>query len=157
MDPKTERDEGEWLQDTNERIHSSVRIRLACQGLSLNDETVWKCEALRHWQLKLSDDTSAHSVPQHPQWFPDADINANEAEAGPLKNGKGSQIMTNGAIGKKRRWVWEYTGPQNQAPPDPKQRVMVEEHLGPYERYVLKITGGSPNVYEFADKKVDPK
>ena len=40
---------------------------------------------------------------------------------------------------------------ETDAPTDPKQRVMVEERLGPYEKYLLKLSAGNPNVYEFAE------
>ena len=38
--------------------------------------------------------------------------------------------------------------PEAEAPP---QRTMVEEVLGPYERYLLRLSGGEPNVYRFAE------
>lgn len=42
-----------FLQNTSERIHSSVRVRMRCEGLGLNDKGLWDCPALRdHWQLK---------------------------------------------------------------------------------------------------------
>ena len=42
-----------FLKDTNERIHSSVRIRLHCEGLGLNDKEMWTCPGLHpHWKLK---------------------------------------------------------------------------------------------------------
>jgi hypothetical protein len=40
IDPSTGKATHAYLEDTNERIHSSVRFRLACQGLSVNDDTV---------------------------------------------------------------------------------------------------------------------
>ncbi len=35
VDPETNEDTDEPLLNTNERIHSSVRVRLACGGLGL--------------------------------------------------------------------------------------------------------------------------
>lgn len=46
IDPKSGRPLPEFLEDTNERIHPSVRVRLACEGLGLNDSDVWNCPSL---------------------------------------------------------------------------------------------------------------
>lgn len=51
------------------------------------------------------------------------------------------------------RWIWEYVGSVADAPTDVKQRIMVEEPLGPYERFLLNQVGGDPNVYDFAENK----
>jgi hypothetical protein len=50
INPKNGRPLPEFLEDTNERIHPSVRVRLACEGLGLNDWEVWDCPSL----LKVS-------------------------------------------------------------------------------------------------------
>lgn len=46
------------------------------------------------------------------------------------------------------RWVWEYCGAEADAP---SPRLMVSEPLWPYERQLLRLSGGKPNVYEFAE------
>ena len=46
INPKDGRPLPEFLEDTNERIHPSVRVRLACEGLGLNDSDVWHCASL---------------------------------------------------------------------------------------------------------------
>jgi hypothetical protein len=153
MDPNTERDEGEWYQNTNERIHSSVRIRMACEGLDLNDDAVWKCPALKNWTLKRSNDTSGDPVPAVS--FSAVDLDVEKPSAGTQNGIQGVErsTPTETRVGEIRTgWVWEYSGPEKEAHPDPKQRLLVEEPLGPYERYVIKVTGGTPNVYEFAEK-----
>ncbi|KAF7542678.1 hypothetical protein G7Z17_g11371 [Cylindrodendrum hubeiense] len=135
-DPTTKLDADRFLMDTNERIHSSVRIRLACKGLGLNDKGVWDCPALlKSWKVKRSQENFDDPVPFHPDWDPEADQDA---------YGHPSDC-------KKGRWIWEYCGDEKNAPADKKQRIMVEEPLGPYERYLLKLSSGSPNVYHFAD------
>ncbi|KAI9166767.1 hypothetical protein HJFPF1_02881 [Paramyrothecium foliicola] len=131
--PRTGIEDGNFLLDTNERIHSSVRIRLACQGLGLNDKSTWKCAALSQWRLKRTDAQYNDPVPRHPKWAPDA----------------GDHDHHNGVPGS--RWIWEYAGSERSAPTDPKQRILVEEPLGPFERYCMKIAGGQPNVYDFAE------
>ncbi|KAG5962932.1 hypothetical protein E4U58_003724 [Claviceps cyperi] len=52
VDPKTSQSRDKFLQNTNERVRSSVRVRLACQGLGLNDRETWTCAALADWKLK---------------------------------------------------------------------------------------------------------
>jgi hypothetical protein len=132
-DPKTDRETNIFLQDTNERIHCSARIRLACKGLGLDDKAVWTCPSLANWQLKYTDKTYKDPIPQNPSWW-----------EGPA-DGSGLGGQQGG------RWVWEYTGPKSSEPTDPKQRIMVEEPLGPYERYLLQLSAGTPNVYLFAE------
>lgn len=129
-DPKTDLDSDRFLQDTNERVHSSVRVRLACKGLDLNDKAIWTCPALAGWKLSRSKEKFEDPVPNHPSWEP---------EGGPADDPNDND---------KGRWVWEFAGPEKGAP---KQRMMVEEPLGPHERYLLKLAGGTPNVFEFAD------
>lgn len=141
-DPETKLDKSRFLQDTNERIHSSVRIRLVCQGLGLDDKSVWDCPALlKNWRMKRTRESYDDPVPFHPGWDPAVD---EDALGDPNHWSKG-------------RWVWEYKGDDRSAPKDKKQQVLVEEPLGPYERYMLRITGGTPNVYHFADTRVADK
>lgn len=139
-DPKTRKDRDRFLQDTNERIHSSVRIRLACKGLDLNDSGVWTCPALQNkWRLKRTENKYEDPVPHHPNWEP--------------MGGEEPAFIEHPGEAKMGRWVWEYAGEDFEGHPDQKQRVMVEEPLGPYERYLLKLAGGEPNVWHFAENK----
>ncbi len=57
INPKNGRPLPEYLEGTNERIHPSVRVRLACAGLGLNDTEVWNCLSL----LKVSHSESMSS------------------------------------------------------------------------------------------------
>ncbi|UKZ77713.1 hypothetical protein TrVFT333_005437 [Trichoderma virens FT-333] len=68
-DPKTDRDTNIFLQDTNERIHSSARVRLACKGLGLDDKSVWTCPSLSNWQLKHTNETFEDPIPHNPSWW----------------------------------------------------------------------------------------
>ncbi len=45
-DPETNDDTGIALKRTDERVHSSVRVRLACRGLGLDDRKPWECTPL---------------------------------------------------------------------------------------------------------------
>ncbi|KAG5930844.1 hypothetical protein E4U53_002099 [Claviceps sorghi] len=130
VDPKTGQTKKNFLQDTNERIHSSVRVRLACQGLGLNDRGIWTCAALADWKLKrVVFETDAES------WYRDYRPHDYDRDRA-CRDG----------------WMWRYVGPEQNAP---NQRVMMEEPLGPYERYLLKLTGGTPNVFDFAARKAN--
>ncbi|WQF75976.1 Putative Tle1 phospholipase, alpha/Beta hydrolase [Colletotrichum destructivum] len=130
----TEALSGPFLKDTNERIHSSVRIRLACKGLGLNDVGVWDNPALKkNWKLVRKKAQYHDPVPNHPSWEPEEDR---------------QECMEHPSQSDDGRWVWEYCGPDEKAPTSASARVMVEEPLGPYERHLLKLTGGNPNVYQ---------
>lgn len=72
VDEDTNADTEEPLLSTNERIHSSVRVRLACGGLGMDDRHTWTCPSLqqddhRHrnnkplWRLQR---TSGQDEPQ---------------------------------------------------------------------------------------------
>lgn len=134
VNAKTEVRDGPFLKDTNERIHSSARIRLACEGLGLNDKLPWDNAALKkHWKLVLSQKDYHDPVPNHPDWEPQEHReNCSIQHPSECKDG---------------RWVWEYSGPSKNAPVC---KVMVEEPLGPYERHLLRLTGGDPSVYKWA-------
>ncbi|KAJ3942442.1 uncharacterized protein N0V96_007942 [Colletotrichum fioriniae] len=133
-----------FLTDTNERIHSSVRIRLACKGLGLNDLGEWDNPAMKkNWRLVYSNAAYEDPVPHHPVWEPESDQ---------------QECMKHPAdADSDGRWVWEYCGPNENAPTSPNGRTLVEEPLGPYERHLLKLTGGDPNVYQYVASKEGTK
>lgn len=130
VDPKTRLERGKFLEDTNESVHSSVRVRLACEGLGLNDQSIWTCKALADWRLKRV--TVARDVP--------------------VRDASGREFYKEQL---EERWVWKYVGDERRAPEDPNQRTMWEEPLGYYERYLLDISGGSPNVFDYADRRAN--
>ncbi|KAB5517422.1 hypothetical protein GE09DRAFT_1045118 [Coniochaeta sp. 2T2.1] len=121
-----------FLEDTNERIHSSVRVRLAAGGLGLNDSGVWDCPALKgKWAPKRTDRTFFDPIPRtRKTWEQQRPLSGGD------KDGQGG------------RWVWEWVGGERDAPAE---RMLVEEPLGPYERQLLRLASGKPNIYEFAD------
>lgn len=130
VDPKTAQCREKYLQDTNEKVHSSVRVRLACEGLGLNDECVWSCEALRDWKLKRAI-FELDEEPKYQAYKP-----YDRYRDRPSREG----------------WIWKYAGSERNAP---NQRVMAEEPLGPYERFVLELSGGKPNVYDYAERRAN--
>ncbi|KAG5987211.1 hypothetical protein E4U52_007800 [Claviceps spartinae] len=130
VDPKTSQSREKFLQDTNERVHSSVRVRLACRGLGLNDKAIWTCAALADWKLKR-----AIFEMDDEEWYNNERPHGRDRER-PCRGG----------------WIWRYVGAARNAP---RQRVMMEEPLGPYERYLLELTGGTPNVFEYAARRAN--
>jgi hypothetical protein len=107
-----------FLKDTSERIHSSVRVRMLCEGLDLNDEGLWTCRALRgYWQLKKRRLTF-------------------DSLEGP----------TEAIEGGGERYVYVYVGPLDESA----ERTLAEEPMGPFERRLLEMTAGEPNVWQYA-------
>ncbi|KAI1212875.1 uncharacterized protein F4807DRAFT_303343 [Annulohypoxylon truncatum] len=160
-----------FLKDTNERIHSSVRVRLACEGLGLDDSNLWECPALlRSWRPRRVPDTF-NPVRQDANWGPksgggsargSADItNATVEDAidrggtsstvihEPGKNGKNAVARADNPS-QGLRWVWEYIGPDKNAP---YTRTLVEETMGPWERHLLTLATGKVKVYDYAEAR----
>ncbi|KAI9050104.1 hypothetical protein LZ554_006247 [Drepanopeziza brunnea f. sp. 'monogermtubi'] len=109
------------MQDTNERIHSCVRIRLDLDGLGLDDKGLYKPHALdKKWRPRQVALDVRDPIPWDATWGPGA----------PRPEGSGPNQV---------RWVWEYIGPEDEAPVE---RYMVEETLGPYERKLLLLNKG---------------
>ena len=138
------------MEDTNERVHSSVRARLALSGLGLNDKRFWDAPALLgKWRLvqrpagevAVDDRIRRGSV----AWGPRVDAGG-EAQQG--QSVAAARPVSPGAEERPTRWVWEYIGSDKDAPVS---RVMPEDVMGPYERHLLRLSGGEPNVYTFAE------
>ncbi|GAW24819.1 hypothetical protein ANO14919_144130 [Xylariales sp. No.14919] len=156
INPKNGRPLPEYLQDTNERIHSSVRVRLACEGLGLNDSGVWFCPSLlRYWRPQRVPQQFFDPVSRAAEWGPASSSGQPETEPDQITrttranaaSAESSQILSQDP---SERWVWEYIGPESTAPII---RMMVEENLGPYEQRLLKLTAGKVHVYKYAEKK----
>lgn len=110
------------MENTNERIHSCVRIRLELEGLGPDDNSVYKCPALldeKLWRLRHVRMNVNDPIPHGSTW--------------------GSGTPPSLSPASDMRWIWEYTGPEEMAP---KQRYMVEDNLGPYERKLLLMNKG---------------
>ncbi|KAL5611888.1 uncharacterized protein BROUX77_002044 [Berkeleyomyces rouxiae] len=138
INPKNGRWKKEYLQNTNERIHSSVRIRLQSRGLGLNDKAVWSCPALSGWALERKFHLDVvDPVTTRVAWLPEAWL-AEEKETGLVH-----QMST-----ENGRWVWVYHGEKPLS-----TDTMVEESIGPIEQHLLHFLGSdSWKTLEFADK-----
>jgi hypothetical protein len=113
------------MTHTNERIHSSVRIRIELGGLGLDDKGLYDCPALLGkglWRLRQTRIKVYDPIPRNADWG-----------ARPVANG----VAT--APEDSLRWVWQWDGPREAAP---HIRTMIEENLGPYERRLLLLNTG---------------
>ncbi|KAI1878321.1 uncharacterized protein JN550_000503 [Neoarthrinium moseri] len=134
VNPNTGRPTAAFLEHTNERVHSSVRARLACHGLAANDGAIWKCKPVtKLWRPRRVAVNYYNPISDHAEW-------------GPQNGGKeatdSSNCTGNGVSNSETtdlRWVWEYIGPETDAP---EVRTMVEENLGPFEKHLLQLSGG---------------
>ncbi|TGJ87433.1 hypothetical protein E0Z10_g1343 [Xylaria hypoxylon] len=137
INPKNGRPLLEFLQDTNERIHPSVR----------------------YWRVRRVPQQFFDPVSRTAEWCPASSSGQTEMAAPELEQ---TRSTTNAAISSaeslqmlsqdpSERWVWEYVGPESTAP---LIKMMVEENLGPTEprndnqlgsptfRYVVNPTQG---------------
>ncbi|KAM0285800.1 hypothetical protein ACHAQH_001262 [Verticillium albo-atrum] len=152
-DCDTNKDTDQPLLNTNERIHSSVRVRLACEGLGLDDGEVWRCKSLsggsrrgrQIWRLA------------HGSAFRPATVDAlrmfrpREVELGypaeylyPVDERDGQW-----------QWVFDQEGDISGAGHErvPQALVLPEEPMvGYWEKYLLALTSGYPDVWRYAEK-----
>jgi hypothetical protein len=120
------------MTHTNERIHSSVRIRLELEGLGEDDLTRYKCPALLKkgpWRLDQIRIKVTDPIPPTATWGPSAPA-ALDHEISDM------------------RWVWEYDGPEHNAPV---VQTMIEENLGPFERKLLLLNKGKGMFHKVID------
>jgi hypothetical protein len=120
-DPDTGAPTNTPMENTNERIHSSVRIRLELEGLGLDDNGLYEANALpsKLWRLRHVRMKADDPIPYDASWGPGTPASEKTPD--------------------NERWIWEYCGPEDTAP---KKRFMVEENLGPYERRLLLLNKG---------------
>jgi hypothetical protein len=152
-----------FLEDTNERIHSSVRVRLATGGLGLNDSGVWQAPALKgRWRPRRTNKDYIDPIPKtRKTWEQIKEVKSHDVSADPeghgdpalqveiMETAADQQRPLSGSGDNQERWVWEYCGSEKEAPA---KRVLVEAPLGPYERQLLRLSSGKPNIYDFADR-----
>ncbi|KAJ3567161.1 hypothetical protein NPX13_g6866 [Xylaria arbuscula] len=136
IDPKNGRPLPEFLEDTNERIHPSVR----------------------YWRPRRVSAQYFDPVSRRANWGPakpphgaetaalesEREANAPDTELSPRKS---LQMLS---LDPSERWVWEYVGPEITAPP---VRTMVEENLGPFEQRLMHLAAGKVHVCEYAEKQ----
>jgi hypothetical protein len=99
-----------------------VRIRLELEGLAQDDIGVYKCTALLKngpWRLRQIRIRVKDPIPWDASWGPEAPPATNPPD--------------------NMRWVWEYDGPKEYAP---RESLMIEDNLGPYQRKLLLLNKG---------------
>ena len=119
-DPDTGVSTGVPMVHTNERIHRCVRIRLELDGLGLDDSGLYKCTALYKsgpWRLRERRIRVRDPIPWDASWGPKTPPSTTRPD--------------------DLRWVWEYDGSEDDVP---RERIMVEENLGPYQRQLLRLS-----------------
>ncbi|KAI1769038.1 hypothetical protein GGR53DRAFT_274392 [Hypoxylon sp. FL1150] len=160
IDPENGRHLKTFLDGTNERIHSSVRVRLACEGLGLNDSNIWECPALlKMWRPRRVYQIFHDPIPQDASWGPKTQTDITRNTLGEVADGNGIFSSIDGDAAPhadnrlgQLRWVWEYVGPDAGAP---FVRTLVEESIGPWERHLLALSIGKLHIYRYANAQ-DP-
>lgn len=157
VDPMTGHRTNLFLVDTNERIHPSVRVRLACEGLGPNDSGLWRCPSLlRNWRPRLVDIDVYDPISKDATWGPPGVRDASEPDRAIAiaeeESNKSSEVLTSadaelGHTAGPHRWVWEYVG--NDANP-PYEKTMIEENMGPFERHLLNLSRGKVPIHRYA-------
>lgn len=162
VNPQTGRPTQQFLVDTNERIHPSVRVRLACEGLGPNDSGLWHCPSLlKNWRPRLVNIDVHDPVTRDASWGPSwakAEGSSHEAvsrnETQPSSGNEAPEdidICINlDRTANPLRWVWEYVGNGIHAP---YETTMIEENMGPFEIHLLNLARGSVPVHEYAKKQ----
>ncbi len=133
------------LSYTNERIHSCVRIRLACQGLGMDDNEAWKCESLTRdkkgrplWKLEHKSGFTKAQMDSLSQFVPSELLEVGTYPADVI-------YSTEEGDGQ---WRWVYVGSAK-----PFATVLPEEPLvGYWEKYLLALTTGHADVWRWAEK-----
>lgn len=164
VDEDTNTPTREPLVNTGEAVHSSVRVRLACGGLGMDDEAVWACPPLLQ-QTKEDEDEDEDKVKGQPLWRLERDGDgdgitgddaASRREVGESAQGESLLYPVQPADGNYR---WVYTGPvdvrkETQDSTVPQAVSLPEEPLrGPSERLLLAVTAGYQDVWRYAEEK----
>jgi hypothetical protein len=123
-DPDTGNTTNIQMKHTNERIHSSVRVRLEMGGLDVDDIGKYRSKALLEqgpWELRRVRVKARDPIGPDASW------------------GGMPPLSTLDDL----RWVWEWIGPERSAP---RETILLEDNLGPYERRLLLMNTGMSKI-----------
>ncbi|KAI8314169.1 peptidoglycan binding domain-containing protein [Colletotrichum sp. SAR11_240] len=138
----------EALLNTNERILSSVRVRLACQGLALDDAEIWDCKPLTRaadgsalWKLERGSGLTSSELDQTKNFRPrESDLGTGEFDGKLYPVGD-----------RDGQWRWVLVDKRRGAVS--LEKVLPEEPVtGYWERYPLALTAGKPDVWRWAEE-----
>ncbi|KAF4828445.1 hypothetical protein CGCTS75_v007498 [Colletotrichum tropicale] len=141
-------DSDEALLNTNQRIHSSVRVRLACQGLALDDAEIWDCKPLTRaadgsalWKLERGSGLTASELNQIKSFRPrESDLGTGEFD--------GKLYPVGDRVGQ---WRWVLVDKRRGAVS--LEKVLPQEPVTRYwEPYLLALTAGKPDVWIWAEE-----
>ncbi|KAJ2995896.1 hypothetical protein NUW58_g1148 [Xylaria curta] len=136
INPRNGRPLPDFLEDTNERIHPSVRYwRPQRVPRDFFDSVPQTADG---GPLSLNNQPRTTSRPPDP-----AENTANTAAVS-----RESLHMLSHDLSEP--WVWIYVGPEDFAPVS---RIMAEETLGPFEKQLLELAAGKVPVYEYAERQ----
>ncbi|CAK7214545.1 hypothetical protein SCUCBS95973_002183 [Sporothrix curviconia] len=164
------------LLNTNEQIHASVRVRLACGGLSMDDTAVWTCDGLTGQKTSDEDDGSSDDEDEGrlPLWRLERVDGAVDVSSVQDTAIEGDKYYALGKVAGAGKWQWVFNekkfatvtakaaarkkkaridkNSNNQMPPQgPLQRVLPEAlPTGRWERLLLAMTVGRPDVLAWA-------
>lgn len=146
VDPDTNEDLDDPLLRTGERVHSSVRVRLACRGLGVDDAVVWGCEGLLKdglWKLERGTGYSEEEEQALEAYRP--------AELARREDYPVDKLYDAGSGRDRWRWVYQKQVSGEEEHRMPQTTVLPEEPMvGYWERLLLGMTVGNPDVWKFA-------
>lgn len=151
VDEDTNEPTHEPLVNTGEAIHSSVRVRLVCGGLGMDDKATWTCSPLLKADKNNDDGQEKLWQLQRSESEDEEDNQASEATETEDFNGELYSIQP-----MDGKYQWVYTG-QVEVSDDTQDTIpqavsLPEEPLvGPAERLLLALTTGQQDVWRYAE------
>ncbi|KAJ4415980.1 hypothetical protein N0V82_007005 [Gnomoniopsis sp. IMI 355080] len=153
VDPDTNADTKEPLINTNERIHSSVRLRLACKGMDLDDKGPWPCASLltddSHeskplWRLERGNAIDPKELGRDQAFWREMSKKGYDGVSYETQKGDGEWRWTLQNDGIVKNDIGEEVSPS--------MRILPEEPMiGYWERHLLALTRGEVDVWRLAE------
>lgn len=173
VDPDTNLDTDEPLLNTNERVHSSVRVRLALGGMAMDDRQRWPCAPLLRddtgrqpvWRLERGGAVDALERARDEElWYrqeqqqqqlgaPAGDKGEEDGKGGSYDRGAAHEVRESDG-----QWRWEFgdgavvkNGIGHRV--HPLSTVLPEEPVvGYWERHLLALMAGEMDVWRLAER-----
>lgn len=161
VDPTTNLDTLEPLLNTNERVHSCVRVRLALGGMALDDREAWTCDPLLNddrksgrpiWRLERGGALDSQERERDEAIW----VAEREARSGPP--GDERALYEVQQDDGDWRWVYDDSAVVLNGNKDrilaPAVKVLPEEPMvGYWERHLLALTQGEGDVWRMAENR----